>query len=160
MGTVYTLLIDILFSLLFVLVLGFFTRDVLTRIDDGVLKSLSIGFASLLLLPVAGLFLLAIVWLGLAWFTLYFLIFILSIGLMKVYTGAKILMWWQKRKNKEYTLDWKAAVLGSVVILLLSLIPVLGWLGIFLLFLLTFGGLVRELAAFISRQTSSSQKKK
>lgn len=153
-GTLYTLIIDILFSLLFVLVLGFFTSNVLSRIDEGKLKSLSIGFSSIFLLPLAGLFLLVIIWLGITWFVAYLLLLLLSLGLMKVYTGAKILQWWQRRQKKEYILDWKAAVIGSISILILTLIPILGWLVIFVLYLLAFGGLVREVTTYITEQAS------
>ncbi len=157
-GTIYTLVMDILFSLLFVLVLGFITKEVLEKIELSKIKSLGLGFSSLFLMPVAGLFLLIIIWLGITWFVVYILLLLLSLGLLKIYVGAKILSWWEKRNKKEYVLDWKAAVLGPVVVLLLSFIPILGWFSIFILYLMVLGGLVQTVFDFISSNTSRSTK--
>lgn len=157
-GTIYKLVMDILFSLLFVLVLGFVTKEVLEKIESSKVKSLGIGFSSLFLLPVAGLFLLIIIWLGITWFVLYALLLLLSLGLLKVYIGAKILSWWERRNKKEYVLDWKAAVLGPIIVLLLSFIPVLGWIAIFILYIMALGGLVQTVFHFISSNTSRSTK--
>jgi hypothetical protein len=43
-------------------------------------------------------------------------------------------------KKKEISLDWKTALVGSLLISALSLVPIIGWLLCFLAYLLALGG--------------------
>lgn len=155
-GTIYKLIVDILFSLLFVLVLGFLTREVIERIEESITKSFGFGLSAIVLMPLIGLFLLLIFWLGITWFVFYLLLLLLTLGIMKIYIGTKILSWWENRKNKEYILDWKAAIVGPIIVILLSFIPVIGWIILILLYILSFGGLIKTVISILSNHTSTT----
>lgn len=154
-GTIYKLIADILFALLFLWLLRPLLTRVIDRIDTNYLKSGGLGFATLLLAPMAGLFLLVLLWLGVSVFLLYGLLIIASMAVMKLFIGWKTLTWWERRNNRTYILDWKAALLGVVLIFILGLIPVLGWIAVFILFLFALGGLTMELFSFLTPQPIS-----
>lgn len=161
-GVIYKLIADILFALLFILLLPLFTKNVLHRADTSPLKNIALGFVNLLLMPIASFILLIILWLGATSFVIYALLILFSLGLTKVYVGWKTLSWWYSRNKKDYILDWKAAIVGVIVLFIVGLIPVFGWLAGFLLFLLTLGTIAIELSSYLSTQQqkkiSSSRK--
>lgn len=168
-GTLYKLVADILFVLLLIWLLRPLLERVIQTIDNSYLKHGGLGFATLILTPLAGLFLLIILWLGISVFLLYFLLLILASALTKLFVGWKALSWWERRNNREYDLDWKAALVGVLLIFIVGLIPVLGWLVVFLLFLVTLGGLTAQFFRLIesqrelpaeTRPTPTSTKKK
>ena len=161
-GTIYKLIADFLFALLFLWLLRPLLTRVIGRIDGNYLKSGGLGFAILLLTPMAGLFMLVLPWLGVSVFLLYGLLIIASMAVMKLYLGWKTLTWWEKRNDREYVIDWKAALVGVMLIFILGLIPVLGWIAVFLLFLFSLGGLTMELFTFLTPSpiTSTTTEKK
>jgi len=151
-GVIYKLIADILFALLFILFLPLFTKNVLHRAGASALKNIVLGFVNLLLMPIASFILLIIFWLGATSFVIYILLILLSLGLTKVYVGWKTLSWWYSRNKKDYILDWKAAIVGVIVLFIVGLIPVFGWLAGFLLFLLTLGSIAIQLTSYLSTQ--------
>jgi hypothetical protein len=60
--------------------------------------------------------------------------------------------WFERRSKKDYTLDWKAGVVGPLALFLILLIPILGWAVGAILFLIAVGALVGELLFFMSNQ--------
>lgn len=61
---------------------------------------------------------------------------------LPLFVGWKIMDWWESREKRLYAIDWKAAIIGPIVLLILSFIPVIGWLIDFLLFLWMLGGII------------------
>lgn len=151
-GTIYKFLIDVLFTLLFLWLLRPFLVRVINRIDANYLNNAGIGFAMLVLMPLIGVLTLIIFWLSISIFLLYGLFIILSMAVMKLLIGWKTLTWWEGRNNRNYELDWRAAIIGVLIVFLVGLIPVLGWMGVFILFLLSLGGLSSELSSLVSSQ--------
>lgn len=109
-------------------------------------QSLGRGFLALLAIPVAALLGLAIL-VGyyasailLAW---YVFALLLSGLFAAVFAGALIVKLLTKRP--EISSDWQSLLIGVVAILLLSFIPVVGWLAILVLWLMAFGGVITEI---------------
>ena len=67
--------------------------------------------------------------------------------LSSVFAGIILGTWLIKvlTKRQEYVIDWKAIVVGVIVIKLLALIPFVGWLPKFIFFLIGLGALVKWL---------------
>ncbi len=145
-GALYMLIVDILLGLL---VLYFFRRfavDIFRQMKEHPVKNGVIGFAFLILFPIAAILMLILLMLGIAAFLFYGLVLILAGILAKLFVGWWIMEWYTKRndKKKQYTFDWKAVIIGPVVIYLISLIPVFGWLISGIIFLIALGTVVMQ----------------
>ena len=147
-GTYYKLFTDILFSLLFVILVPLFLKDTLSSMKKSPIRSGLSGLIALFLIPVVSLFLLLILWVGIFSFLLYFLLLVLSMVVANVFVGESILKWYYKRSKREYILDWKAALVGPVALFLLWSIPLFGWLVAFIIYLLALGGILSQLYVF------------
>lgn len=151
-GTIYKLIADIIFALLFVFLLGRFTRDVIANAVDEPLKSLGLGLVTLIITPIVGLILLIVILPGVVLLGFYAVLLLISVVLAKLVLGWWLMQWWTRRNDREYVLDWKASVIGPIVMLALTFIPVVGWLIGFIIFLLALGGVTQELFDFLSLQ--------
>jgi hypothetical protein len=129
-----------------------------TGADSPVLNGV-FGLAFLILLPVVSAFLLILLWLGVASFLLYALIVIVSVFVAKIFLGWILLRWWYGRDRRVYNLDWKAAVFGPILMFIIGIIPVLGWLVLAIVYLISTGAVVRELFA-VSRPQKSTPRKR
>lgn len=71
-------------------------------------------------------------------------IFVLSALVAGIYAGPVLGAWVFKIAGKKETLrvDWLSVLVGVVLITVLALIPVVGWIGVCLLFLATMGALL------------------
>lgn len=151
-AAIYKLITDIIISLLLV----YFFRRAFTylvrRIKDEPLRSGVIGFAWFFLAPIAAGILLLLFWLGITSFLFYALTWIVALYILKIFLGWIIMHWWKSNKKEEYVLDWRAAVIGPIVLFLLALIPILGWLTIAILFLMSLGALIEGLIKLASNQ--------
>lgn len=157
-GTVYKLLIDIVFSLFFIFFLRKFTVESVRLINNQPLKNGLLGFAALILTPILALILLIVFLLGIPLFLLYIISIFIAVGLTKVFVGWKVVSWWEAQNKRKYELDWKAAVIGSIGVLLLLFVPFIGWLIGFILFLLAFGSVISQLFSFVTQQRSIEKK--
>ncbi len=106
-------------------------------------SSLGLGLAGLVLTPVAVILLLVTVvgyylaiLLGI-WYGLVLAVVALISSLVLGYWILKLL-----NKKSEKIKDWQAVVIGVVVFNLLKFIPILGWIVLLLLFLMTFGAMM------------------
>lgn len=147
-GTYYKLVTDILFSLLFVLLVPLFLKDTISSMKKSPLRHGVSGFIALFSIPLVSLFLLLIFWVGVFSFLMYFILIVLSMVVANVFVGDYLISWYYKRSNKKYLLDWKAAIVGPVVLFILWLIPLFGWLVAFVIYLLALGGLLNQLYTF------------
>jgi hypothetical protein len=155
-GAVYKLIVDILVSLFFIWLLPRFLRRTSEEIAAEPLKAGLLGFATLILMPMISVILLIFLWLGLASFLLYALLLVFAVVVKNIFVGWWALRWWNNREQKDYLLDWKAAVIGPIILFLIALIPVVGWLIVFVLWLCAIGALVLTLWDFttMNRQTN------
>lgn len=153
-AALYKLLADIIITVLFIY---FFRRAltmVLARMKETPLRSGAIGFGFFFLLPLAALFLLILVWLGVASFIFYTLMYIIALFVVNAFIGWMIMSWWKESKKEKYILDWRAGIIGPIVVFLLLLIPILGWLAIAVVFLIGLGALIEALVQLVARQKS------
>lgn len=150
-GTFYKLLTDIILS---VLVIFFFTRAILAvfgRMAESPVQSGAIGLAFLIFFPIAAAILLILLLLGVVAFFAYGVIIFVSLLLVKIFLGWYVIHWWENREKKDYRLDWKAGVIGPILLYVLGLIPIIGWLAVAILMLVTTGAVVQELWDLIAR---------
>lgn len=161
-AALYKLLADILITVLFIYFFRGALASVFARMKASPLRSGAIGFGVFFLMPLAALFLLILVWLGVAGLLTYVLLYIVALFVMKAFIGWIIMTWWKDSKKEKYILDWRAGIIGPIVVFLLLLIPILGWLAIAIIFLIGLGALVEELVQLAANQrvTAVPRKKK
>lgn len=124
-----------------------FRRFALALVSTAVaqpLMEIGRGFVALLVLPVASVLLLLTL-IGLPIGALGLLGFVLALVFasiaMPIVLGALVHRW--IFKPAEYEISWKTVLLGSVLSVVLGLIPFIGWIVCFGFFLLTFGAAVK-----------------
>ncbi len=141
-GILYALVTDVLFALLLVTLIPNLISQVVKQVKNKPFKNGLVGLGFLILVPFIAILLLMIFWLGISVFLLYFLFLILALFLAKLILGYYALEWWNTRNKTLYKLDWKAAVVGPLLMAILLLIPVIGWILAVLIYLITLGSLV------------------
>lgn len=157
-GAIYKLVADIIISILLIIFFSRALSAVLTRITAKPVESGAIGFTFIFLFPLAALLFFILIWLGAGALLTYALVLLISLYITKIFAGWWLLHWWQGRNNKRYQLDWKAGVLGPVVLFLISFIPFIGWIAIALLFFVATGALIMQLIGLMRGQTPAPQK--
>lgn len=158
--TFYKLLADIIISLLAIYFFGGYLYRLYTQISiKEPFKNSIYGLAFIIITPIIALLLLALLWLSAAVFLFYILLIILSALIAKIFLGWLILRWWYRRDKKTYALDWKAAIVGPIMALLIGLIPVLGWLVLAILYLITSGALIQSFLSAARTQRLQAKKK-
>jgi hypothetical protein len=138
-----------LFALfLAVLLLSIFFKkpalSVIVRGNEKPWQYLGIGLIALIFVPIVTLFLFITVigsYLALLLLAVFALLALLATMMAPILVGS----WMYKTLNKkpEFAVDWRAAILGVVALLILSWIPIVGCLLNFLIFLLAFGVVVK-----------------
>lgn len=117
--------------------------DITTRVLNNFAPQMGWGFIWLVVTPIACIVLLVTI-VGIPISILLALVYGLAIGVAKIMAGVIVGVWLMKLINKKrgWMIDWKAIVLGIVVISLVMLIPILGWVACFAFFLAALGGTV------------------
>ncbi len=158
--TFYKLLADIIISLLAIYFFGGYLYRLYTQISlKEPFKNSIFGLAFIIITPIIALLFLALLWLSAAVFLFYLLLIILSALIAKIFLGWLIVRWWYRRDKKTYALDWKSAVVGPIAALLIGLIPVLGWLILAILYLITSGALIQSFLNTARTQRLQAKKK-
>ena len=136
----YKLIIDIIITLLFIYFFRQGLEKLMQRMKKEPVKSGAYGFAFVLLAPLASFIMLILLWLGLASFLFVGLVWLISLFIVKVFIGWFVIALWNKQqKQHAYVLDWKAGIVGPIVLFIILLIPVLGWLMGAILFFIAVG---------------------
>jgi len=144
--SIYKLIVDVVISLILIYFFGgFLTRIFNNEFVKSPLKNGVYGLAFLILTPIVSIFLFALIWLGIFSFVSYFLIILVSVYIAKIFIGWFILRWWYNRDKKTYVLDWRSAITGPLAVFLISLVPVLGWLFLAVIYLLSIGSFIHAL---------------
>lgn len=131
-------------------------NELLGRMDRNHWSNLGIGFLGLIIAPIAGVILL-LLFIGfyialLAFFAYLFLLMIAGL-IAAVYVGAWAIKLLTKKDVLVY--DWQAIAIGVVILALVKLIPVVGWLAVFVILLMAFGASLRYLNDTIKSQQTS-----
>jgi hypothetical protein len=150
--SLYKLVADVIISILIIYFFGRPLLIILKKMKEKTVESGAVGFAFVLLFPIAALLMLILIWLGMGAWLAYGFALLVSLFIAKIFLGWFVMKWWEKRKNKDYALDWKAGVLGPIALFILLLIPILGWLAGAVLFLVATGALLTETVQLLSKQ--------
>jgi len=145
--------ISTLIKLLALLVAGFVLlylfpvkiSKLVTGTMSNTLTNFGIGFLALIASPiVAGLLFITVVgvYLGIILLLIYFLTLVMASIVMVFYTGRLVYGWYKKDAALNLKRD---LVLGAIIALIVSLIPIIGWLAVFVLFLISLGAIVTQL---------------
>ncbi|MDD2935030.1 MAG: hypothetical protein PHX25_00990 [Candidatus Pacebacteria bacterium] len=123
-----------------------FTETVTKESLDNFWKSLGIGFVVLVLTPIAFVFLMITLfglWLGALVLMAYLISLTLSASIAGIIFGtwlARLVM-----KKKDYSVDWKIVVGGTLLLSIIGLIPLFGWIAMFVLVLVGLGAFWRTI---------------
>lgn len=158
--SLYKLIADIILSVALIFFLGKFIQAFAGQMMVKPFKNFVWGFAFVSLTPLISLFLLVFLLPGVAAFLFYFLILAAAVYLAKVFTGWLLVRWWYKRRRSIYVVDWKSGVVGPIALFIVALVPVLGWMLIAILYLITIGVLIKELATIIGAQSFNAKSHK
>lgn len=147
-------LVKLLMQLAVALVLLWFAPRALshiaTRISEKFSRELLRGFIFLVVTPIAVILLMVSVigiMLAIPIILLYSAMLIIAKVLAAVVLGEILWKWF---KLSAPAVNWKSIVLGVVVINIVSLVPVLGWIVVFLLFCASLGSLSNHLYQHLS----------
>jgi hypothetical protein len=117
------------------------------------LENLGLGFVGVIILPILIVVLFfTLIGYYVALFLIFFFIlaFMLTLLFAAMLVGAYLMKW--LRKKDELHLDWKALLLGLVVLEIIKWIPVIGWLICLVIFLITFGAMLKMMRKDMRRQ--------
>lgn len=154
--SLYKLAVDIILSILLITFSSNLIMAVLTRMTAKPFKSGYFGFTFLIIFPLISFILLGLIWLGLAGFLAYGLIFLIGILLAKIFIGWGVL----SKIEKGYILDWKAGIVGPLVAFILLFIPIFGWITLAIIFSITTGALLQEFTPHLSKYTLGNKTEK
>lgn len=115
------------------------TKEFLSISFSRTWAALGIGFVVLVLTPIAFILLcVSMIGISLAFILIFaYIVALIIAGLSTPLLLGHILF--NGLKNKELKADWKTIVVGSVGIIIIGLIPIIGWLAIAILFLISLG---------------------
>ncbi len=154
--TIFSLIMALAtFLLLLVLIYVFpkLMRNIVERSFAKPWENLGVGFVYLVVVPIAAIILLATV-IGLPIGLLILGLYAVTLGLAKflvpILVGSLIFKW--IRKEKAYRLDWLTALVGAIVALIIGLIPFLGSIALFVIFLFILSQVARGGIVLIKSQ--------
>jgi hypothetical protein len=122
------------------------SRESIEYMQRGPWMNLLIGFLTLVVGPIVVVILLITfigMYIAIAAFLAWLLMLLLAALVASVFVGAWIIKFLTKKQEMRY--DWQALVIGVVVLAILMLVPIIGALGFFILMLIAYGGLIRQL---------------
>lgn len=106
--------------------------------------NLGIGLVGVIVAPIASILLFVTFvgyYIGLVVLALFILLMLLSCLVGSIFLGAWLIK--VLGKKSALTIDWQAAALGAVVLLIVGFIPIIGWIAECVLLLMAFGALLR-----------------
>jgi cytoskeletal protein CcmA (bactofilin family) len=131
-----------------------FARNFVNETYRRIWPNLGWGAFTLFVLPVIGV-VLFISLIGIPFaivLGLVYLLMLISAGVLAPLAIGSLVMKLANKSAKEYTADWKAVVVGSVIAFVLSLIPVIGPLTLFVFFLFALGELALTVWGLLRKQ--------
>jgi cytoskeletal protein CcmA (bactofilin family) len=106
------------------------------------------GLSTIFLFPILAILIsLLSIYLGIASFIFYILCSIVAVYLAQILLGWWLLNWWFSRTKETYHLDWRSVLVGILVSTVLLLVPVLGWIILAILFVISMGTLAQQVWA-------------
>lgn len=152
-GKIFGMLMAFVTLLVITKVAPKFSINVLESATVNPWAKVGIGFLAVVVTPIA-LLLLAITFVG--WGVMgylglfYVMLFALAGTLSALLSGSFV--WKYFRKENEFEVSWKTVAIGIVLVTVAKMIPVIGWVVVFLVFLLLLGTLTTMSYGFIKSQ--------
>lgn len=145
------LLASILAALLLIWIFPRLSKKMLAFSKEKSAQNIGIALLVLIALPIICLVSLVSmigVWFGMAVIGLWMVWCVLSFTVASLFIGSWVMQRLTSKKGEaalqeEVHLDWQAAVLGGSLLVFVGMIPVVGWVAIFALTLMTGGGILR-----------------
>ena len=137
----------------FILLAPKFAKNLVNNVLVNPWAKLGIGFLALVVAPLAMIALaITIFGLGIMGYLamVYFVLITLAGTVSAIFAGSYA--WKLVRKEQDYVIDWKTAAIGVALVAVAKLIPIIGWLAAFVLFLVVFGTLVTMSFEFVKAQ--------
>lgn len=152
-GAIFGAMIALVTLLVFSYVAPKFAKNVVTGAIEKPAMKLGIGFVTLIVAPVAMMFI-AITILGIGIVGYLGLTYAIFIALASTLSALLIgsYAWKFINKGKDLEVNWKTVALGVALVALLKVVPVLGWLVLTLVFLLMFGNLTTMFYGYLKSQ--------
>lgn len=131
-------------AILLVLLLPRVTSSVVRQTMSGFWKNVLMGFVTFFVSPIAiVLLLVSVVGVGVGVMAImfYILLIIVTAILSGLYTGV-----WAdslRQKTKDISISWIHALIGTIILSIVAIIPFVGWICVLLIFLGTLGGVVK-----------------
>lgn len=138
------LLTGLVTAVALVMIFPKFSRTVVTDAVDDFWKTLGIGFIAVVVTPVA-ILILAVTIVGLMAAGIIAILYSLAVILSGVYAGILLGSLLSKWIRKELAVSWKWTLLGTLLLFFIAILPLVGWIAAFVLFLAAFGSLGRTL---------------
>lgn len=155
-GTVFSgLLISFITVLILFLLLPKWSKESVASIYSNFLHRLLWGFIALILTPVAAIILMITVLgvkIGLLLIAFYLLFLCVSSFLAPLTAGTTIFKLLNRDKKAELRLDWLTVLVGVLGLMLVALIPLVGWLVVFVFFLVSLGQVSVVAWEFLAKQ--------
>ncbi len=139
-GVLYSILMSFIALLVLVLIFPRSAKFAVEESSKNYLAKMGWGLFGLVAIPIPIIVLIvSIIGIKLAFiFALLYALFILLASILSpLIAGSYIMKAYDKKK--DFRADWVSALVGVIALSILALIPVIGWIIIFLLFLLSFG---------------------
>ncbi|MFA4995615.1 MAG: polymer-forming cytoskeletal protein [Patescibacteria group bacterium] len=137
---IYSILISFITLLVLVLMFPKPAKSVVESAFKNYWAKIGWGLLTIIIVPIASIFLMVtIIGIKLAIIVclIYGLLLLLSTLLSPLVAGSYIIK--LIKKDKDLKVDWLSALVGVVSLTLISLVPIIGWVTIVLLFLLSLG---------------------
>jgi hypothetical protein len=155
-ASLYKVGVDIILSILFITFFSKFIMTTFNRMTVHPFKNGYVGFTFLIIFPLISVILLGLIWLGVASFLTYGLIFLTGLFLTKVFIGWAIL----SKLEKGYILDWKSGIAGPLVVYILLFIPILGWITLAVIMSIATGSLLKGIVPLFEKHRLEHKEKK
>jgi hypothetical protein len=127
-----------------------YSRSKVERVSNSIydkpLANLGLGLVAVIVTPIIGVLLLVTFvgyYLAFIVFASYILLLLIACLMAVVFAGSVLWQWIKKTPTMEFS--WRTALLGAVVMSVLELIPVVGWIILAALALMSMGAMVRML---------------
>ncbi len=125
-------------GIVFVLLFSQSSVTICQRAITGFGRELVRGFIALIIIPIASIIMCATL-IGFALGGIGLLIFLFLLALSRVYAGVVLGGLLSKWYSKQIQINWKWALLGIITLQLVCLIPYIGWIACFVIFLISLG---------------------
>lgn len=129
------------------------TKNFVEKSLSSPISALVWGFVSIIIIPIifiALIFSAIGTKIGIICMLVYIALLVLASILSALLIGS--LLTKQMNKTKEYSIDWKVCVIGAILTMILSLIPIVGWIVIFAFFLISFGQIIKSLSEKVKKE--------